>query len=535
MELLDHDIYKGPVRERVTYTIPNHPYLSLTVHHSRELDVDLKDITEEMIIDSGTLTAEDLFMTRGLRFCDDSVLWAALAEKVSVEFQRRGKTTMDLSAFMSLLERLTFEDETSVFYRLLTKCTALAHFSILEYIVDGEKRDTISAHFNRLLELLDSLFLQFLMLRNRSESNTLLTLFDILPNPKEIYGDAASPTSVLLKHFLSDHIFVAYASSYRFVSSVLCSCDQCRASLFRIYLGKKDSRAVHISDISEFDPADLILGQLHLDACEAVALRAEIDRDLGSSLILNSMERRHLPILHDKQLGRGHFERNILKVYCNIILCLFLLRRVKQRIVSDLTAIARFFVKAISEMERCIDTVSGLRGVRIKLLVVSSQFEIKDPMRVPRLCFFFLEIVAILVSGYDKERHRVRALLEHLCLKKICLGDLCASMRLAREIRHDVLEGFLNTLELSYMSNPVRFFRFHDCNLYGTHMWSGVYPNVVPYAVRGGGSFDIRLQEHRRRQKRIVVRRRLIRRVQQRGLDIREARRVPKPACVTFI
>ena len=155
-------------------------------------------------------------------------------------------------------------------------------------------------------------------------------------------------------------------------------------------------------------------------------------------------------------------------------------------------------------------------------------------MSIPRHCSAFLEVASILVASYSKQNHRVRALLEHLCQKKVALTCSCFLLHLARELRHDILEGFTNPLKLHYMDNPVRFFRCQDCNLYGTHLWSGLFPNVVPPAVRGGGSFEVRIFEHRMRQRRVSVRKRLFKESQHRGFTIRQSRRIPRLAFCPF-
>ena len=534
MDLIDYDVCKGPLRNRITYVIPNHPYLSWTAFNSCELDVNLNELTEEMIADSGHLTSEDLFQTRGLKFYDDSLLWAVLVEKNSVSFKRRDKATMTLDGFLAFLQSLRFEECTSPFYRVLTKATALAHFTIAEYFVAGEKRDTLSSHFNRLMELLDSLFLQFFMLRNRCDSNILLSLFELLPNPKEIAGEVVAPSNHLLKNFLDDKIFFSFVMNYHFVVSNLCSCGECRKALFSRFLKRRERGVLHLSDIQDFSPQDLILQQLHLTNDEALRVRESIDKDLGAELILKAMESKTLPILHDEILGNSHLERNILKIYCNIILCLFLARRVRERISRDLDKIARFFAQSLVFLEIRILPFEGVENVCRKLAVLGSHFSSHNVMSIPRHCSAFLEVASILVASYSKQNHRVRALLEHLCQKKVALTCSCFLLHLARELRHDILEGFTNPLKLHYMDNPVRFFRCQDCNLYGTHLWSGLFPNVVPHAVRGGGSFEVRIFEHRMRQRRVSVRKRLFKESQHRGFTIRQSRRIPRLAFCPF-
>ncbi|ANC96537.1 protein UL27 [macacine betaherpesvirus 9] len=534
MDLYGIDIFKGPIKSSITYVIPNHPYLSWTLFNSREIDVNLNELTEDMILDSSNLTAEDLFHIRGLKFRDDSILWTILFGKNSAEFKRREGNYISLKEFFYILESLGFEKNISYFHQYLTKSTALAHFTIAEYVMSTEKKNTLAAHFNRLLELLDSFFLQFLMLRNRCESSSLLHLFELVPNPKETSGDVIAPSSLLLKNFLADSVFIAFATNYDFMAANLCNCDECRYFLFVNFLKKKKKKC-SLSDIIDFNVDDLILGQLHLSENEALYVRENINRDLGIRLILSAVELKKLPILQRDDLGKGHLERNILKIYCNITFCLFLARRVRERIDRDLKTVSNFFVRSLTVLAVGVSEINGLESVQSKFSVLASQFETKDTMSVPRLCYSFLETVSVFISTCQKQNHRVRLLIEHMCQRKVIFTTSCPFIKECREIRHDILEGFLGPVELYYMVNPSRFFRYQDCNLYGTQTWSGFYPNVVPYAVRGGGPFEVRVFEHRMRQRRALVRKRLLRELQQRGCVIRQIRRIPSLAICPFI
>lgn len=266
MDFFRH-VCRGPVKSEIVYTVPNHPYLSLRVQNERELDVDMGDISEEMAVSSGTLTAEDLFHTRGLTFRDDSLLWAALAGKNLDDAHRRDLPSVRAKRFLELVNGLCFYEDTSEFYQILSRSAALSHFVVREYVVDGERRDTLAAHFNRLLELLDALFLQLMTLRNGNDSDIVAQAFDLLPYPKDWTGDLRPPNSTVLERYIEDETFVAFAERATFITALLCHCDRCRYGLFvravrhlRCGRERKVSAMSSVSDVADFDPEDLILG-----------------------------------------------------------------------------------------------------------------------------------------------------------------------------------------------------------------------------------------------------------------------------------
>lgn len=536
MESDVNGVFRGPVRAQMVYTVPNHPYLSLVVCNQRELDINTAEISEDMIIDSGGLTAEDLFYTRGLTFKSDSILWGILAEKNCLDFQYRGGTSLTADEFIKIIDELDFELDTSRFHKILTKSVAISHFVISEYVFDGEKKDTITAHFNRILELLDSLFVQFMVLRNRSECRTILHIFDILPNPKDWIGEG-NISVVGLKQYLIDELYSSFVLNTRYVTAVLCQCSRCRYRSFRTAFFKNRGlmRVGLFCDVVD-DPHDLMLDELHMDCSENIMVREQLKCDLGRKMIYDAMRMRRMPILHSAEFGKGQFEKNVLKVYFNLVFALFLLRLVYRKIESEMNMLANTLMDNCLLMKHTMTEAGNSEGGKMKFAILANQFMNETIFRLPRTCFSLIEMTAAIVAGCEKSKHRTSVLLEHLCIKRSkYVSESCLRLRVTREIRYDILEGYLHPLELSYVTHPIRYFRGPDCNLFETNSWRGIYPSVVPASVRFDGSFESRIYEHRLRQRRVTARKCVIKGCLQRASDIRRARRVPRLSINPFV
>ncbi|AGT99205.1 protein U4 [Suid betaherpesvirus 2] len=516
MDLVCHDLYTGPVKDSVIYNVPSHPYLSICFKDVRSLKVDLTDITDDMLIDSGSLTAEDLYSVRGLDYVDDSVLWGFLVRPVFEDLSAESSKDRVLE-FIALLRGLKFRD-CSKFVENVNLLTIISHFVLSEYVVDVTRKNTKAYYFNKLIEILDSLFFQFILLRNRCEADVIQFVFSLLINPKEHKNDIPMPTMSRLKDYISDTVYYNYVNNAEYVTLLLCHCRRCRFKAFCRGVGRERKVAHGVFALEHLE-------LLHMDREECERLNKVIEEDLGYTLLHRAINNKELPInKFSEDIGRTHRDMMILKVFYNIIFVMSLARHVKNCMERDLDLLRRTFLDLVADLRGSLTR----RNSPLVRNMLSCLTHVKDvtAMEFPGTCVLFLNSAFPILEERPKNQHRITLLLEHLCMRKLeCSEETFQPMKLVRHLRHDVLEGYLNSISLTYVSSPLRFSRLSDNNLYNVGTWRGLFPHVVPLSVRCSVSFEARLCEHRLRQKRIYRKRQIIKKARDRAFRAREVRR----------
>lgn len=531
MSFEEYDAFCGSIIHNMKYIIPRHPYLSIDISNLPQLDADISKLSDNMIFDSDTLCSEDLLFTRGLTYECDTKVWLYFVMTYMDDKTKRGLGVME---FIDFINTLQYKPDTEKLCQVLTNTGILSHYIINEYVIYANKKMTLVSHFNRLLELADTLFFQLLMFKNRSESMHLLHIFELLPNPKEALNNYGPPNAMLLHSYLTDDVYYSFIKNIDYVSFSLCNCKLCRCKLFNIY-NRRPMKTSTISDFNIEEPTFLFSDDLHLTKDETSVIIKKLREDMGMKLILKCMENRKLPILNDKLIGKTHLERNILKIYLNLIFVMFLARLVRKKIYTNLRILSSILYANTEHICKILYSLSTNQKTINRFMIIKHNFKYNDIMQLPRACYSFLEAMKTFNSIYKKENYRLYVLLEYILSKKINhYVELPIEFKAANDIRNDIIDGFVGRVELEYFSQPLKFFKFFEAGMFGTYTWRGLYPNLLLSSVRVE-TYMIRLSDFKYMHEKMLNRRKKYLISIRRGEAIRERKRKPQvPAIISL-
>ncbi|AGE09913.1 protein U4 [Elephant endotheliotropic herpesvirus 1A] len=377
-------IFKGPVAKHVTYKFHD---LEVTYANIPHLDITVENITPDMIYKSAHLTCSSLFRMYGLSPETDGKLWVLLYRLFTVnEGSYDHRNTIGLELYINHLTAMYEELKVkSELLACVNFALGLGYFYMSYFVMYNHKKGNLLNYLHELCHVIHRYIDQIRLLHMRNPNNYKIEEFmRILRDVFKHYR-----ISQFYDHVMYNHIF----GLTRIVSNILCGCSSvCKehysikdrdksvrgiktrvkpasagqSPVLSIPVGFYVNQAISIktrfptTGPELFGQAENVIGILrspvlyHVSQDDVAKIEMCLKTDFYMTEFYNNKEANNY-IIPIQSPGCREQEEMMLKLFNNVVFCMYLACQVRQVILSQwkilLTLFRNQFLKIVSLMK----------------------------------------------------------------------------------------------------------------------------------------------------------------------------------------
>ncbi|UEH20492.1 protein U4 [Elephant endotheliotropic herpesvirus 2] len=500
-------IFKGttPV-ERVTYRFYD---LEITYCNIPYLDINVENITSEMIYKSAHMTCSSLFRMYGLTQETDSKLWVLLYKLFTVnEGSYDYRNTIGLELYVNHLTAMYEELKArSELLACVNFALGLGYFYMSYFVMYNHKKGNLLNYLHELCHVIHRYIDQIRLLHVRNPNNNKIEEF--MHVMKDVFKNYR--ISQFYDHVMYNHVF----GVTRIVSNILCGCSAVcqehhvlrdrektvrgiklrpkpaskgQSPVLSIPVGFYVNQAISIktrfptTGPELFGRAENVIGILrspilyHIAVEDIYKIEMCLKTDFYMTEFYNNKEANNY-IIPVQSVACREQEDMMLKLFNNVVFCMYLACQVRQVILSQWKILLTLFRNQISKIVSLLGEDSLIKMCTERLA------EDMDSHRQPFGMIFksFLVLLSELLkkvglSVNESSSLRANLLVEYLIDDKFSPEiPYDAYVRMARDYRLEILRG-------NRMSFPLFTLDLTDSRnfIFSNEMFHGFY-NVISY------------------------------------------------------